>query len=128
MLEIAWNAAREWAAEARRQEASARRQAQSTLGLAALAAMLAAIAAAVGAPSLSADASAPAASLPLRWTSILSLLAGFIAAAAALFGRYVQQGSAKLLTDAQLVEQGETLMAGEHAAWTQRMLGSSDKG
>lgn len=95
MLEIAWNAAREWSTEANRQRASARRQAQTTLGLAALAAVLAAIAAAVGAPSLSTDASAPAASLPLRWTSILSLVAGFIAAVAALYGRYVQQGSAE---------------------------------
>ena len=37
MLETAWNAARAWAAEARRQQTAARRQAQVTLCLAALA-------------------------------------------------------------------------------------------
>src|SRR5260221_1230937 len=94
MLEIAWNAAREWAAEARRQQAAARQEAQVTLSLAALAAVLAAIAAAIGAPNVPADAPASTAALPWGWTSVISLLAGFIAAAAALYGRFMQQGSA----------------------------------
>jgi SMODS and SLOG-associating 2TM effector domain 1 len=49
---------------------------------------------------------------------------GMASAIASLLGRH----QAKLLTDAQLVEQGEALMAGEYAAWTQRMLGSPDNG
>ncbi len=49
---------------------------------------------------------------------------GMASAIASLLGRH----QAKLITDAQLVEQGETLMAGEYAAWKQRMLGSPDKG
>jgi len=94
MLKTAWNAAREWAVEARRQQAAARQHAQVTLCLAALAAILAGIAVGIGAPSVSADAQTPTATLPLGWPSIISLVAGFIAAAAALFGRFVQQGSA----------------------------------
>jgi len=49
---------------------------------------------------------------------------GMASAIASLLARY----QAKLMTDAQLVEQGERLIAAEHAAWTQRMLGTPGKG
>jgi len=59
-----------------------------------------------------------------RHAYFASSYGGMASAIASLLGRH----QTKLLTDAQLVEQGETLMAGEYAAWKQRMLGSPDKG
>jgi conflict system pore-forming effector with SLATT domain/uncharacterized protein DUF4231 len=96
MLENAWTTARAWAAEARRQQGSARKQALWTFVLAALAALLAAVVGAAGESATIAGATPPAAgTLPIRWTTIVSLTAGFLAALGALWGRYVQQGSAE---------------------------------
>jgi hypothetical protein len=96
VIDFAWTAARGWAAAAKHQQGIARREAKGTLALAAAAALLAAIVGGIGETAVPTDGSAPAAgSLVLRWTTAVSLAAGFLAAASALWGRYVQQGNAE---------------------------------
>ena len=96
MMDHAWNTAQAWGAAARQQQTLARHQAAWTLVLVALAAALAAVVGAIGGSSTTATGGTPAAgTLPLRWTTVASVIAGLLATVGALWGRYVQQGSAE---------------------------------
>jgi hypothetical protein len=98
MLELAWNSARAWAMAARQQQSLARRQALWTLILVALAAVLAAIVGATGESPATVSVSTPAVgTLPFRWTTVVSVIAGLLATVGALWGQYVQQGLAERL-------------------------------
>jgi hypothetical protein len=107
MLQEAWNSALRWAAEARAQQAKARSHARWALAIAALAAILAAVVASVDAPRLDAAAAeavgaagatgggSTAIALSWHWTSAVSMLAGLMAAFAAIFGRHILDSRAE---------------------------------
>jgi hypothetical protein len=81
---------------ARQQQRLARHQALWTLVLVALAAVLAAIVGAAGGSPTTVSGAPPAAgTLPFQWTTVVSVIAGLLAAVGALWGQYVQQGSAE---------------------------------
>lgn len=53
-----------------------------------------------------------------RYTTLARSYSAMAAAITSLLGRH----DAKLLTDAQLIEESETLLTAEYAAWSQQML------